>query len=329
MGLLLTAVLILGLAAPAAAQPVADPAVLEPAAPLPPDDELTALLSDPATTATDAYELGVRLFEERRYEASEQAWLRAYSLERNPTLLVAVADTRQRRGDEPGAVAMLEQYLVARPDAPDRASVEARIATLLQSPAVLRVRSERAGRAILLDGVPSEKKTPAELEVEPGTHTVVVVGEGKQVGEKTVQVGYGEVKELDFSAQTTSDVILEQSEEQKKAAQLRIETEAQTIRRAVISTGSIAAASLVTGTVLGFLALHEDQEYRTSPSQEVADKGERLAIAADLCFGLAALSAITSFTLFMTHKNKRKRERESARLQIETRGAGASATLRF
>ena len=124
MGLLLTAVLILGLAAPAAAQPVADPAVLEPAAPLPPDDELTALLSDPATTATDAYELGVRLFEERRYEASEQAWLRAYSLERNPTLLVAVADTRQRRGDEPGAVAMLEQYLVARPDAPDRASVD-------------------------------------------------------------------------------------------------------------------------------------------------------------------------------------------------------------
>ena len=50
---------------------------------------------------------------------------------------------------------------------------------------------------------------------------------------------------------------------------------------------------------------------------------------ADLSFGLAALTAITSFTLFITHKNKRRRERETARLQIETRGAGARATIRF
>jgi hypothetical protein len=54
-----------------------------------------------------------------------------------------------------------------------------------------------------------------------------------------------------------------------------------------------------------------------------------MALFADLSFGVAVLSAITSFTLFMTHKNKRKRERETARLQIETRGAGATATLRF
>jgi hypothetical protein len=292
-------------------------------------EQASAQVANPSTTADEAYQVGVRLFEAKLYEAAESAWLRAYSLGHDPTLLVAIADTRQRRGDEPGAVAMLDQYLVERPDAPDRASIEARIATLLQSPAVLVIRSEQAGHAILLDGVPVEKKTPAELEVEPGTHTVLVVGEGKQVGEKSLQVGYGEVRELDFTPDTTSDVVIEQSEEVTLQAQLAIEQEDTTIRRAVVSTGSISAAALVTGTVLGFLALQQEQNYRDDPTKETADKGERLALFADISFGLTVLSAVTSFTLFMTHKNKRRRERETARLRIETRGAGASATLKF
>ena len=324
MRLVTLALLLLGLAAEAGAQVVPD-------APLPSEAELAEFLTNPSTTAAQAYQVGVRLFEARRYEAAEAAWLRAHSLGRDPTLFVAVADTRQRRGDEPGAVAMLEQYLIERPDAPDRASIEARIATLLQSPAVLVVRSEQPGHAILLDGVPVEQKTPAELEVEPGTHAVVVVGEGKQVGEKSVQVGYGEVKELDIRPDTTSEVVVEQSEEATLQAQLAIEKEDTTIRRAVISTGTISAAALVTGTVLGFLALRQEQDYRDDPTKETADRGEQLALFADISFGLAALSAITSFTLFMTHKNERKREREreTARLRIETRAAGATVTLKF
>jgi len=323
MRLLFSALLILALAAGAGAQPTSEQTE---AAPLPSDRELTELLSNPVTTAADAYELGRRFFEAKRYEAAERAWLRAFALERDPKLLVAVADTRQRRGDEPGAVAMLEQYLVERPDAPDAESIKVRIATLLESPAVLRVRSEQAGRAILLDGVPSTKKTPAELEVDPGVHIVVVVGDGKQVGEKTVQLGYGEVQELDFSALAPSDLVVKQSKDTELAAQLAVEREDQTIRRAVIATGSIAAASLVTGAVLGGLALRREKDDRANPS---ADNSHQLALFAQVSLGLAALSAITSFTLFMTHKNKRKRERESARLYIETLGAGASATLRF
>jgi hypothetical protein len=326
MRLVALALLLLGVAEQAKAQPVPEPAE---ARPLPSDAELTEFLANRSTTAAAAYEVGVRFFEAKRYEDAERAWLRAYSLGRDPTLLLGVADTRQRRGDEPGAVAMLEQYLVERSDAPDRMSIEARIATLLQSPAVLVVRSEHPGHAILLDGVPVDQKTPTEIEVDPGMHVVIVVGEGKQVGEKTVQVGYGEVKELDFTSDAKSKVAVEQSADARMHAQLAIDEEDTTIRRAVVSTGSISAAALVTGTILGFLALQQEQDYRNDPSKETADKGERLALFADLSFGLAALSAITSFTLFMTHKNKRKREREMARLRIETRGAGAAAIWQF
>ena len=105
-------------------------------------------------------------------------------------------------------------------------------------------------------------------------------------------------------------------------AALAKEGEDRTIRRAVIATGSISAATLVSGTVLGVLALR-------SQGDQNAKQGDRLTLFAELSFGLAALSAITSFTLFMTHKNKRKRERDTARLRIESRGAGATATLRF
>ncbi len=318
--------LLVGLGTHANAQVVPEPPEAEA---LPSETELAELLADPSTTATDAYQIGVRLFEAQRYDLTEIAWLRAYSLGQDPTLLVAVADTRQRRDDEPGAVAMLEQYLAERPDAPDRASVEARIATLLQSPAILVVRSEQSGHAILLDGVPVEEKTPADLEVETGTHTVVVVGEGKHVGERTIQVAYGEVVQLDFTSGTTSDVTVEESEEAVAQAQLAIEKEDTTIRRAVISTGSIAAAALVTGTVLGFMALQEEQKFRDNPDGEPSDKGELFTTFARVSFGLAALSAVTSFTLFMTHKNKRKRERETADVRIETRGAGATVTLKF
>jgi hypothetical protein len=320
------ALLLIGVGAQASAQPAPTP--IE-APPLPSDTELSELLANPRTNADQAYEIGVRLFEAKRYEAAERAWLRAHSLGGDPTFLVAVADMRQRRGDVPGAVAVLKQYLVERPDAPDRSSVETRIATLLQSPAVLVVRSEEPGYAILLDGAPVGKKTPTEIEVEPGTHTVVVVGDGLQAGEMTVEVGYGEVKKLDFTSEDESDVVMEQTKEAKLQAQLVIEKEDRTIRRAVIATGSLSGAALVTGTVLGFLAFEQEQIYRDDPNKEVADKGERLALFADLSFGLAALSAITSFALFMTHKNKRKRERETVRLSIEARGDGGVATIRF
>jgi len=322
MRLLALGLLLVGIAVQAVAQPANEQR-------LPTDDELEAYLAEASMTADQVYQIGVQLFEARRYEAAEQAWLWAHSLGYDPQILVGVADTRQRREDVPGAVAMLEQYLEEQPSAPDRASIEARIAALSKSPARLVVRSFEPGQAILLDGVPSGTKTPATLEVAPGEHTVVVVGDGRQLGEQTTRVAYGEVKELDFSPKMPSTVGVEQAEEARLAAELVREREDVTVRRAVIATGTLSAATLVAGTVLGFLAVKKEQDYRDEPSEQTADQGDRLALFADLSFGVAALSAITSFTLFMTHKNKRKRERENARVELRTRGVGASATFRF
>ncbi|MDH3201235.1 MAG: PEGA domain-containing protein [Myxococcales bacterium] len=291
---------------------------------LPSDEELTILLESPTMTPQDAYELGVRLFGAERYEGAERAWTRSHALSPNPTLLIAIADIRQRRGDEPGTVAILERYLRERPDAPDKLAVEARIATLLETPATVVIRADEAGQAILVDGKPIDEKTPAEIELEPGMHTLIVVGDGQRVGEKSVQLGFGERKELDFNAAPESEVVEEAKAEDDFAREER------TARRAVWALSGVAAAALLTGTVLGFTAFKQEQDYRNDPTLEIADKGERLALFADVSFGIAALSAVTALTVFLTTKNKKKRrERATARLRFETRGPGASATLRF
>jgi tetratricopeptide (TPR) repeat protein len=296
---------------------------------LPSDDALAELLDSSSLTAQRAYELGVRLFEADRYEAAERAWLAAYSLGRDPALLFAVAEARQLRGDEPGAVSMLEQYLAQRPAAPDRVAVEARIAALLQSPARLVIRSREPGRAIVLDGAPVEQRTPAEIEVKPGMHTVVLVGEGVPMRRRIVEVAYGHVEELDFAPDAPGELAAEEADKKRLEAQLARDREDLTIRRAIISTGSIAAAALVPGTVLCVLAAREKREHSDDPTTETGKKSDRLAVFSNVSFGLAALSAITSFTLFMTHKNARARQADSARLRIDVHGAGASATLRF
>ncbi|MGD8317233.1 MAG: hypothetical protein PVH76_05770, partial [Myxococcales bacterium] len=127
---------------------------------------------------------------------------------------------------------------------------------------------------------------------------------------------------LDFAPQAADEATSEGIEQARLQAQLARDREDRTIRRAVISTGSIAAAALVPATVLCVLAAREK-------GSEASRKADRLTIFSNVSFGLAALSAITSFSLFMTHKNARATQRDSARLRIDVRGTGASATLRF
>ncbi len=122
-------------------------------------------LDSPEMTSAQAYALGAQMFEAERFAEAEQAWLRAYELDPQPKLLIAIAETRARRDDEPGTVEMLEKYLAESPEAPDRVSVEAQIATLLQTPATLIVRSAEEGNPILVDGVPVARTTPAEIEI--------------------------------------------------------------------------------------------------------------------------------------------------------------------
>ena len=74
----------------------------------------------------------------------------------------------------------------------------------------------------------------------------------------------------------------------------------------------IGGAALVTGTIFGFLALDEQSDYDDSPSEKVADRGERYALFADVAFGLAAASMITAVVLYVTDSQDEEEETTAA-----------------
>ena len=56
--------------------------------------------------------------------------------------------------------------------------------------------------------------------------------------------------------------------------------------------GSISAASIVLGTVFGFVAIDKENSFNESPSASLADEGETFSIIADAFFGLALVGVV-------------------------------------
>ncbi len=290
--------------------------------------------------AREAYSRGQALYREGRYQDSVAAFEEAYALIPNPVVLLGIAESRQRAGDIAGTIEALERYLAERPDAPDRADVEARLQSLRATPAMLAIRSEPSGATILVDGQ-ERGVTPAELEVAAGTHTVTLTADGHEALEHEVEAVVGSRHELDL---TLSELPVPSGEEAEIDGEGAGIPEAEAERSedaasddegpsaAVWVATSLAAVSLVGGTVLGFMSLSREAEFDDEPRETTADQGERFALFADVLFGLATVSAITAVVLFLTDGDD-EAEGASASLRVAPvltpRAGGVTAELRF
>lgn len=102
-------------------------------------------------------------------------------------------------------------------------------------------------------------------------------------------------------------------------------------------TVGIAAAALILGTVMGFLALSEQSNFDAQPSHEIADRGVAFALTADISFGVAGAAAITAIILYIIDASAGPAEGEVAvepvAFQLNPwanhQGGGLSAQLRF
>ncbi len=105
------------------------------------------------------------------------------------------------------------------------------------------------------------------------------------------------------------------------------------VKPAIWTLTGVSAASLVTGTVLGILALAEQDDYRNNPTKDKADRGERLAIFADVTFGVAVVTGITALVLHLVSRDRKKDSRDEAKLELSPElgktHSGLSARLRF
>jgi len=257
--------------------------------------------------ARDAYGQGQSLFSEGKHEEAEAAFLRAYAMIPNPVVLLGIAHARRGQGNLVGAVEALEQYLEERADAPDAAEVQAEIDEMKAAPATLSLTSTPAGAAIVLDGEDTGEVTPAVIEVPAGEHVIALSLEGREPSEQRVEAIFG----------TTSEVAVELAEVASEP-EPTLEGDGDALAEAAASDledtdeedagpgtavwvlSAVAAAGLVGGTVLGFLALTEESEFDDMPAEDTADKGERFALFADVAFGVAALAGISAIVIFLT-----------------------------
>lgn len=289
------------------------------------------------TAAREAYARGQEEFRAGNFEAAAAAFGEAYQAVPNPVVLLGVAEARERMGDVPGAIQALEQYLEERPDAPDAEEIQARLATLRTVPAVLVVTSDPPGAAITLDGQPRDQVTPAEIEVQPGEHVVAVTLAEHEPASETVQAEHGGRHEIQLDLVTAAEGLDEDpfgDEGGGAAAPPPLDEDATddgALPAGVWVAAGISGAALVGGTVLGFLALSEQSDYDMMPTESSADRGERLALFADVVFGVAIIAGVTAIVLYLTSDTEAADDTPDVAVAptVSPTGGGLSAQVQF
>jgi hypothetical protein len=286
-----------------------------PAAPLPAKPPVTQAPPTPAVTtaapraeptpaakeaARVAYTRGQAAFAEGQYDAARRAFEEAFAAVPNPIVLLSVAESHAKLGHVRESAASLHRYLELRPDAPDRADIEAKLRGLENTPAFVAVTSVPTGAELTIDDAPSTQRAPAQLELTPGKHTL-----------KYALPGYAsssELLEVDPGARYDLEIVLHPAPPPAEApppvaaAVTAPPPAAEPISPAALwITGGIGAAGIVTGTVLGFLALKAKSDFDSAPSESRADRGERLALFADVGFGVGIMALATTAVLLFTH----------------------------
>jgi tetratricopeptide (TPR) repeat protein len=269
--------------------PPAEPTPIETAAPAAEGPSLEA-----KERARIAYSRGQSAFSEGRFAEALEAFQAAFASVPNPIVLLSVAEAHARLGQLPQGIAALHKYLELNPTAADRAAVEAKIATWSATPGVLAIATEPAGAALTLDGVVLAERTPAQVELSPGQHTLSYSLTGYETGTETVALEPGIRQELTIALRPAAALPV------AAAAVAATPKKAEPPMAAIWITGSLGAAGIITGTVLGFMALDAQSDFDSNPTEETADRGERLALFADVGFGVGVMALATAAVLMFT-----------------------------
>ncbi|MEM9194458.1 MAG: PEGA domain-containing protein, partial [Myxococcota bacterium] len=270
-------------------------------------------------------------------DEAEAAFNDAYDAIPNTIVLLGIAEVQERAGRGAASVATLERYLRERSDAPDRNEVTARIERIRAMPATVSVSSAPDGATISVNGEPRSEVTPAELSLDPGEYEIGIALEGYEPAVETVTGEFGTRSDVsvELTEATSDDPLGENGEgdEYEEEEDYGDDSESEGgVPAGVWVASGVAAAALVAGTVLGFMALSEQADFDDDPSEDTADNGETLALFADVGFGIAGAAALTAIVLYLTTGDDED-ESDEAGLQLAPvvgpRAAGVAAQLEF
>jgi tetratricopeptide (TPR) repeat protein len=269
------------------------PAVTAPATPPAPPTEVQR------ANARLAYARGQSAFNDGRYEEARTAFQEAYAAVPNPIVLVTLAECDLRLGHFDEALSGFERYLKDKPDAADRAQIEQKVKDLLATPSILVLSSSPTGASVKVDGADTGKITPVELPLPRGEHKVELSLAGHLPIAETIDVRIGSRQEVHVGLQPEPPpppppVAVKPPPPPPPAPPAEDPTAALWI------TSIVGATGIVTGTVLGFMVMSERSDFDANPTAKSADRGERLALFADVAFGVGAMALITGAVLYLT-----------------------------
>jgi tetratricopeptide (TPR) repeat protein len=294
--------------------------------------------------ARASYNEGQRFFNAGQYQDAKASFQSAYDVVPNPIVLLSIAESEAHLGQLDDAVANFERYLQERPDAADRANVEARINEIKKTPATLAVLSNPSGADIEVDGQRTQKTTPAEIEVAPGEHTIEVLLSDQRKESRTIVASFGKRDEvqIEFAPQEPIVPMVKEPIASESAENQKSESSGDVSSYVPWIVMGVGAAMLVTGTALGIAALSEESAYNRKPTAGKADSGEQLALFADVSFGIGLAAVATGVVLLFTLDHDGDQEKPVASLKkgggqgnfrlnpvISSREAGLSARIQF
>lgn len=284
--------------------------------------------------AREAYGRAESFFAQGVYDGARDAFQEAYDTIPNPIVLQSIAECEVRLGRLEEGLAALERYLAERPDAADRAAVEQKIADLKATPSTLVITSTPPGAAIRLDGTDLGQVTPTELQVARGEHAIEVSAEGYDAASTTVAVRLGARHEIDLALHALPPPPPPPAPVEGPAQAPPPEPVDEPPTTALWISGVVGGVGIVTGTVLGIAALNEKAEFDETPTEATADRGERLALFADVAFGIGAMALLTGAVLFLTYEPAAAEDEQASdglvvAPVVDTERAGVTARLRF
>jgi tetratricopeptide (TPR) repeat protein len=134
---------------------------------------------------------GSAYYEQANYSDAVKEFLEAHRLSKRPDLLYNISVCYERLGRWDDAIASLQQYLTERPEAPDRAVIESRIANYQQR------RDQEAARAVATP--PPVTAPPPTVGPAPRRHVASWIVGGIGAGLLVAALGTGVTAHLTYN----------------------------------------------------------------------------------------------------------------------------------
>lgn len=223
----------------------------------------------------------------------------------------------------------------------DRADATRRRDALRSRVAVLRITTVPEGATVWIDrkDLAPRGKTPTELALPEGTHTVFIEKDDHQPMERQETMVPGETVLLELSLSPLPEpppleVVAKEPSPAPPEPNLRL-------RNAAIGTGAatLAAAAAALGVSLRARSLRDDAdqaaaEYRMSGdpadrqrAEDLADRTDRFNVTADVLWGTTIALGVSAIVLSAVHAKKRKSEAPRLSASVSRHGGYASLTM--